>query len=66
MPAIIVGALFMAGNAFVAAMDGVVVRLIAGEIHPLGIVFFRNLFSLRSMQSSRETSCTAMRICGVM
>ena len=46
MPAIIAGALFMAGNSFVAAMDGVIVRLIAGEIHPLGIVFFRNLFSL--------------------
>ena len=46
MPAILAGALFMAGNSFVAAMDGVIVRLIAGEIHPLGIVFFRNLFSL--------------------
>ncbi|WP_275791576.1 DMT family transporter [Pararhizobium gei] len=46
MPAIIAGALFMAGNSFVAAMDGVIVRLIAGEVHPLGIVFFRNLFSL--------------------
>lgn len=34
MPAIIAGALFMAGNSFVAAMDGVIVRLIAGEIHP--------------------------------
>ncbi|MBB3978470.1 drug/metabolite transporter (DMT)-like permease [Rhizobium azooxidifex] len=46
MPAIVAGALFMAGNSLVAAMDGVIVRLIAGEIHPLGIVFFRNLFSL--------------------
>lgn len=46
MPAIIAGALLMAGNSFVAAMDGVIVRLIAGEVHPLGIVFFRNLFSL--------------------
>lgn len=46
MPAIIAGALFMAGNSFVAAMDGVIVRLIAGEVHPLEIVFFRNLFSL--------------------
>lgn len=46
MPAIIAGALFMAGNSLVAAMDGVIVRLIAGEVHPLGIVFFRNLFSL--------------------
>jgi drug/metabolite transporter (DMT)-like permease len=46
MPAIVAGALFMAGNSVVAAMDGVIVRLIAGEIHPLGIVFFRNLFSL--------------------
>ena len=46
MPAVLAGALFMAGNSFVAAMDGVIVRLIATEIHPLGIVFFRNLFSL--------------------
>jgi drug/metabolite transporter (DMT)-like permease len=46
MPAILAGALFMAGNSLVSALDGVIVRLIAGEIHPLGIVFFRNLFSL--------------------
>lgn len=46
MPAIIAGALFMAGNSFVSAVDGVIVRLVVDEIHPLGIVFFRNLFSL--------------------
>lgn len=49
MPATIAGALFMAANSLVAAMDGVIVRLIAGEIHPLGIVFFRNLFSLLAL-----------------
>lgn len=46
MPAVVAGAALMVVNSSVSAMDGVIVRLIAGEVHPLGIVFFRNFFSL--------------------
>ncbi len=46
LSAVTAGALFMAGNSIVSAMDGIIVRLLAGEVHPLEIVFFRNFFSL--------------------
>ncbi|UEM24741.1 DMT family transporter (plasmid) [Skermanella mucosa] len=36
----------MAVNSAVGAFDAVIVRLVAQEVHPFGIVFFRNLFSL--------------------
>jgi len=36
----------MAFNASMGALDTVFVRLVAGEVHPLEIAFFRNLFSL--------------------
>ena len=46
MPAVIAGASLMSLNSLVSAMDGVIVRVIDGDVHPIGIVFFRNLFSL--------------------
>lgn len=46
LPAVFAGALFMCLNSVVAAMDGVIVRIVAGDVHPIGIVFFRNLASL--------------------
>lgn len=46
LPPVIVGALFMAVNSAVGAFDAVIVRFVAAEVHPFGIVFFRNLFSL--------------------
>ncbi|MDW9665599.1 EamA family transporter [Sinorhizobium meliloti] len=46
LPAVVAGALLMGANSLVAAMDGVIVRFVAGEVHPIGIVFFRNLASL--------------------
>ncbi|MCL6707990.1 DMT family transporter [Pseudomonas sp. R2.Fl] len=46
LPAVIAGALLMAFNSFVSAMDGVIVRFVVGDVHPIGIVFFRNFFSL--------------------
>lgn len=46
MPALLVGAMFMALNSLVAVFDSLIVRLVAAEVHPLEIVFFRNFFSL--------------------
>ncbi|RVI60168.1 EamA/RhaT family transporter, partial [Sinorhizobium medicae] len=39
----------MGANSLVAAMDSVIVRFVAGEVHPIGIVFFRNLASLGAL-----------------
>jgi drug/metabolite transporter (DMT)-like permease len=42
-----IAALVLMGfNATMAALDTVFVRLVAGEVHPLEIAFFRNFFSL--------------------
>ncbi|MDX0956177.1 DMT family transporter [Sinorhizobium medicae] len=49
MPAVVAGALLMGANSLVAAMDSVIVRFVAGEVHPIGIVFFRNLASLGAL-----------------
>lgn len=49
LPAVVAGALLMARNSLVAAMDGVIVRFVAPEVHPFGIVFFRNLASLAAL-----------------
>lgn len=38
--------LMMVGVAFLNAMDAVIVRLLAGEVHPFIIAFFRALFGL--------------------
>ena len=46
LPPVIAGALFMAVNSTVGALDAVIVRFVAADVHPFGIVFFRNLFSL--------------------
>ena len=46
LPPVIVGALFMVVNSTVGALDAVIVRFVAVDVHPFGIVFFRNLFSL--------------------
>jgi drug/metabolite transporter (DMT)-like permease len=46
LPPVIAGALFMAVNSTVGALDAVIVRFVAVDVHPFGIVFFRNLFSL--------------------
>ena len=40
------GALLMLVASVAAVFDAVVVKLIAGEVHPFEIVFFRNLFSM--------------------
>lgn len=49
LPAVVAGALLMGMNSLVAAMDGVIVRFVAHEVHPFGIVFFRNLASLAAL-----------------
>lgn len=46
MGAIPAALLLMAFNALMSALDTVFVRLVSGEVHPLEIAFFRNLFSL--------------------
>jgi len=46
LPPVIAGALFMVLNSSVGALDAVIVRLVAPEVHTFEIVFFRNLFSL--------------------
>jgi len=43
---VIAGALFMTVNSTVGALDAVIVRYVAADVHPFMIVFFRNLFSL--------------------
>src|SRR3954471_17147238 len=46
LPPVIAGALLMAVNSTVGALDAVIVRYVAVDVHPFEIVFFRNLFSL--------------------
>ncbi|MBW8791920.1 MAG: ABC transporter permease, partial [Rhizobium leguminosarum] len=37
---------FMVAAAFLNSLDAVIVRLLAGEVHPLTIGFFRSFFGL--------------------
>jgi drug/metabolite transporter (DMT)-like permease len=49
MPPVLVGAALMLLTAVVQVVDSIVVRYLAEELHPLEIVFFRNLFSLLAL-----------------
>lgn len=49
MPPILLGAMLMAFSSLVGVMDAIIVRLVAAEVHPFEIVFFRSLFGLLAL-----------------
>lgn len=65
MPRILVGAGLMLASSTVAVLDAVIVRVVAAEVHPFEIVFFRNFFSLLVLLpflSASDRAFTANRL----